>query len=215
MAVNQIQTGAQNNGDGSLINARAGKQGDTIVSELHGRYYESNYRGNVFSGSLITPAAITAYSGAAAGTPMLALYNPISSQKNLSIISVNYANAVAASAAGSVLWGLYFGRQTAAPISATPNGTPVNMASLTAGGSAASLFANTALSGGLAAAGFIPLGTYYWATAAGAAETSQAAPVEIAGQIIIPPGGFVALGGNAALTSATWNGSLVWEEIPL
>lgn len=215
MAVNQIQTGIQNNGDGSLVNARAGKQGETIVSELHPRLYETNYRGNVFSLPLITAAAVTAYSGAAAGTPMIAVYNPIGSSKNLVVLSAAYANAVAASAAGTVVFGLYAGVQTTVPISATANAAPVKMSTMTQSGSVALGYTNTALTGGVAATAFIPLGSYYWATAAGAALVTSAAPAAIDGQLIIPPGGYVALGGNAALTSATWNGALIWEEVPV
>jgi hypothetical protein len=40
-------------------------------------------------------------------------------------------------------------------------------------------------------------------------------PYEFAGQIAIPPGGYMALGGSAALTSATWQANLSWAEIPI
>jgi hypothetical protein len=213
MALNQTQVGAQNNSDGATIAQRAGKQGDAIVSELHGRYFEQNYRGNVYGISVAAAAAITAYTGGAAGTPMIAVYNPVTSGKNLSLISANYANVVAASAAGTATFGLYYGKT--AVVTATANATPYNQASLLQAGSVMSGFTNTALTAGSAATSVMPLGSYYWATAAGATLVTQVSPAELAGQIVIPPGGFVALGGSAALTSATWIGALIWEEVPV
>lgn len=208
-----LKTGIQNAGDGNVIDARGGRQGDAIVSELHGRYYEQTYRGNVFSLSVVAAAAITAYVGAAAGTPQIALWNPAGSGKNAVIISANYANVVAASAAGTVAWGLYFG-PTAAITQATTS-APINMATLNAAGSVMTGFRNVALTSSTALTGVIPVGAYYWATAAGAALVSQPSEIELAGKLIIPPGAMLALGGSSALTSATWLGSLVWEEVPV
>ena len=36
-------------GASTQIKARSGQLGDLIVSELHGRYYETNYRRNLFA----------------------------------------------------------------------------------------------------------------------------------------------------------------------
>lgn len=210
----QVDVGPQavNAGDGAALNVRGGKTGDVIVSELHPRYFEATYRNNVFSLSVVTAAAVTAYVGAAAGTPQICLYNPVNSGKNAVIISANAANVVAASAAGTVTWGLYFG-PTAAITQATTT-APRSMLTLQAAGSVMTGFINAALTSGTAAVGVIPLGYYYWATAAGALATSLSLP-EVAGQIIIPPGAYAALGGSAALTSATWIGGLVWSESPV
>ena len=41
--------------------ARAGQLGDTIVSELHGRYYETTYRRNHFLAT--NPTAVTTSAG--------------------------------------------------------------------------------------------------------------------------------------------------------
>src|SRR3954465_13721139 len=72
---NEVLTGVQNNGDGLIVKARAGKQGEQIVSELHGRYYEQTYRGNMFSvqtqgtGVTTTAALATTFTGLAVGNP--------------------------------------------------------------------------------------------------------------------------------------------------
>jgi hypothetical protein len=161
-----------------------------------------------------TAAAITAYSGGAAGQPQIAVWNPTSSGKNLLVLAANYANVVAASAAGTVTWGLYYG--PTANITATASTAyPMNQLTLQSTGSVAKAYVNTALTSSTALTNVVPLGAYYWATAAGAVMASQTSPTEIPGWLLIPPGSMVALGGSAALTSATWQGNLVWAEIPV
>jgi hypothetical protein len=191
---------------------RQGQLGDVIVSELHGRYYEQAYRGNLFTLSVSTAAAITAYTGAAAGTPMLAVYNPVNSGKNIVPIQANYNNVVAASAAGTVSFALWFGPTAA--ITQTTLTYPVNNYTLNRVGSVTQSFTNAALTSSTALTNVYPLGYYYWATAAGAFQSTPTV-VDINGSFIVPPGTMVALGGSAALTSATWIGSLTWEEVPI
>ena len=199
-------------GNNAIVNGRSGQLGDAIVSELHGRYYETTYRGNGFLLSVSTAAAVTAYAGAAAGTPMLALFNPVGSGKNAVLTKVAIGNVVAASAAGTVAFGLYFG--TTAAITQATTTAPWAMNSQLQSGSVMTGFRNVALTSGSAASNVIPVATYYWATAAGAALVTGG-PIDLEGSIIIPPGSYVALGGSAALTSATWIGSMQWEEVPV
>lgn len=196
----------------ALLSGRAGQLGDAIVSELHGRYYETTYRGNSFLLSVSTAAAVTAYAGAAAGTPMLCIFNPVGSGRNAVINKISIANVVAASAAGTVAFGLYFG--TTAAITQATTVTPWSMSTQLQSGSVVTGFRNVALTSGSAASNVIPLASYYWATAAGAALVSDGV-VDLEGAVIIPPGSYAALGGSAALTSATWIGSMQWEEVPV
>lgn len=202
----------QSSAAGTNPTIRQGQLGDVIVTELHGRYYEQAYRGSVFSLSVSTAAAITAYVGAAAGTPQIAVYNPVGSGKNLAILQASYNNVVSASGAGTVAWGVWFG-PTVAPTAAT-NAVATNMATLQKAGSIASCWTNTALTSSTALLNQYPVGFYYWATAAGVAAP-QMTVAEIAGSIIVPPGCMFALGGTAALTSATWTGNVTWEEVPI
>lgn len=188
--------------------------GEMAVSEILPRYAALNWSGQIFSASLFTAAAITAFVGAGGGTPAIGVWNPVNSGKNLMPLFANYGNAVAASAAGTVEWALYFGLTAA--ITGTASSTfPASNLTLAKGSSVASAFINTALTSSTAATGLILLGSYYWATAAGAALVTPPAPYEFAGQLIIPPGAYMALGGSAALTSATWQANLSWAEIPI
>lgn len=187
--------------------------GEIAVSEVLPRYAALAWSGQVFSVSVAAAAAITAYVGAAGGTPQIAVFNPSGSGKNLVILAANYGSIVAASAAGTVTWGLYWG-PTAAITQATLS-PPVNALTGLATGSVAKGFSAVALTTSTALTNVMPIGSYYWATAAGAALVTQASPVEIPGYIIVPPGSMAAIGGSSALTSATWISNLTWAEIPV
>ena len=199
-------------GNNAILPVRSGQLGDAIVSELHGRYYETTYRGNSFLLSVSTAAAVTAFTGAAGGTPMLALFNPLGSGRNAVLNKIAVANVVAASAAGTAMFALYFGN-TAAITQATTV-TPWAMNTQLQSGSVMTGFRNVALTSSTAATNLIPIASYYWATAAGVGLVSNGV-VELEGSVIIPPGAYAALGGSAALTSATWVGSMSWEEVPV
>ncbi len=184
--------------------------GATRTADAHGRYMDAVLHKNVYF-LAVSGAAATAYSGGAAGTPLLAIHNPANSNKRLVLIGALIGSRVAASAAGTVAFELYGGP------SVIPTGTatvPTNMLSLTQGGSVAKGFANAALTGSTALSFIAALASYYWATAASAFLT-PAAWVDLGGMPVVEPGNQVALGGSAALTSATWNVTLVWEEIDL
>jgi len=211
--INQNIVGQPSSGGANaILSGRAGQLGDVIMSELHGRYYETTYRGNSFLLSVSTAAAVTAFSGAAGGTPMLAIFNPSGSGRNAVLNKVSVGNVVAASAAGTVSFALWFGA-TAAITQATTV-TPWNMGTQLQSGSVVTGFRNVALTSSTAASNAIALSSYYWATAAGVGLVSNGI-IDLEGAVIIPPGSYCALGGSAALTSATWIGSLQWEEVPV
>ena len=213
MPVNQNIVGQPAaSGSNAVVNTRAGQLGDVIVSELHGRYYETTYRGNSFLLSVSTAAAVTAFSGAAGGTPMLAIFNPIGSGRNAALTKISVGSVVAASGAGTVSFGLWFGNT--ATITQATTVTPWSMSTQLQSGSVMTGFRNVALTSGSAASNVIPFASYYWATAAGAALVTGG-PIDLEGAIIIPPGAYAAIGGSAALTSATWIGSMQWEEVPV
>jgi hypothetical protein len=206
--VGQPASGSAN----AILSGRAGQLGDVIMSALHGRYYETTYRNNSFLLSVSTAAAVTAFSGAAGGTPMLAIFNPSGSGRNAVLNKVSVGNVVAASAAGTVSFALWFGA-TAAITQATTV-TPWNMGTQLQSGSVVTGFRNVALTSSTAASNAIALSSYYWATAAGVGLVSNGI-IDLEGAVIVPPGSYCALGGSAALTSATWIGSLQWEEVPV
>lgn len=82
MALEQMVVGPQQNTiSAQPVIARAGCQGDTIVSGLHGRYYEQTFRGNMFSASIQAVATTTV--GLATTYTGLVISNPIASSINM------------------------------------------------------------------------------------------------------------------------------------
>ena len=192
--------------DGVLREPRSAKTGELVTSDVHGKYYEAVSRGGVYflAAGAQTP---TAYAGAAGGTPLIAIHNPTGSGKNLSLLAVSIANRAAASAAGVVSFTIDGGP------SALPTGTttlPTNMLSLVSGGAVAKGFVNVALTGSTALVQILSPFTYYWPAAA---ALMAAGYIDIAGAIIVIPGNQIAIGATAALTSATWDVTMIWEEV--
>lgn len=205
----KLSVGPELAADGAVVTARGGKTGELAVMQAHSQYQEAIYRGNSYY-LAASGAGATAYVGAAGGTPLVAMHNPAGSNKILVLLAVSIANRVAASAAGTVSMGIWAGP------SALPTGTvtnPTNLLSLMNTGSVARGFVNAVLTGSTALNLIMSPWMYYWATGAGAI----AAPgfVELAGMIQVIPGNQVAIGATSALTSATWDVSLLWEEIAL
>ena len=65
---------------GTVVALRSGQLGDTIVSELHGRFYEQTYRGNVYTGGItaVTALSTNTITLTATTTPILGLWNNLS-----------------------------------------------------------------------------------------------------------------------------------------
>jgi hypothetical protein len=208
MAANQTIIGVQNQSDGAVIQSRGGKQGDQIVSELHGRYYEQTYRRNIFVGSngatptVTTVALATTYTG-------LALINPISSMVNLSVLKVGVSFIVVFPAVATV--GVMTGY--------SPLGTTTFSAAATDGLS--SVFNGTrgvgraALSATLV--GTPQLHTVFGSGLTGAAtvQTTQWALYDMEGSLIIPPGGYAAIYTSTVCGAAGMAASFMWEEVAL
>lgn len=209
MASIETKVGATVNATGATPTARSINTGELGVSDVHGKYQEAIVRGNVYKLSVAAGAA-TAFTGGAGGTPFVSVYNPVGSGKNLVILTAGWASRVAASAAGTVGFAFWGG------VSAANTGTlttPTNMYSLQNSGSVALGSSNAATTSTTAVALIMPVASYYWATAAGAIISPSM--FDVAGSIVVAPGNFVAFGATAALTSATYDVAMTWEETPI
>ena len=223
----QTQVGQQQVSKGSNIPMRGGNLGDVIISELHGKFYEQTYNGNMYSSGVGTPftTAAATYSTATLGataTPILGIWNPLSSTINAVILQARLAIIMSSlTATGtSFSWCVSTGNGVIS------TGTlPFNRKTLIQTGSQCKGLSNIALTGltnnlvvmeGSALFGGTPYNTSFVGTAVGAPPAPAVAIDDINGAIIIPPGGVLALlattNNPVALSAST---SLLWEEVPL
>ena len=215
-------------GDGAIPpgGLRIGRLGDAIVSELHGRFYEQNYRGNLFAAGLTTVLSIAAATFAiattgATATPILGVYNPPGSGKNLVILQAALnliVTAATCTGPGPLYWMVSTGNT--API--TTAATPWNRSTLTQTGSVAknvSGVALTGMTGTLAVLFGSALGTgpnanfSFVGTAVGAMPSGNSSVENFDGSLIVPPGAVLALMAGGTPVAIAAGGVLLWEEV--
>jgi hypothetical protein len=198
----QPLVGTQNWSDGNVpVAVRAGRQGDLIVSELHGRYYEQTVRGNVFSvctqgtGVTTTAALATTFTGLAVG-------NPTGSGVNLVLNKFTAAQfAVGAAATIGIMGGAGSITASLTPQSRVIGGGQTSKAVATAGQTISTplLIATFGSVGSVATTGY---------------GLEPGILVDFEGSVIIPPGSFVA-SYTAIVTTSALQFSFSWEEVPV
>lgn len=222
-------------GDGSTIDARGGRLGDTIVSELNGRFYEQTYRGNTYSTGMqltsISNATFTTADGlsgtlatAATATPILGIWNPTTSnvyavmlQATLGVVET----ALQATGCGAFVWAGFTGQSA---ITIGSQATPVNRKTLLPSGSQIKGLS------GLALTGLTLTGNFIAASALGGGSSTNASTLQTAagfntqqvsytenldGSLIVPPGGILALFCSSTPVAHSAVSSAMWEEIQL
>lgn len=220
---NQGQTGKQT---GQNITAAVGEFSEFLLSELQARYYEQTYRGNKFmnstAGGGVQLAATHLFSTAIGTfTPILALYNPLTSGKNL-VIEQAFCGLTAAPLAtvtqtGAFLYVVGSGQT----ITNAQSATPVNTLTLKPVGSLAIGITNAALAGGVGNPTLLrPMVTSYELVTATANATGILGNMnveDLAGSIIVPPGGYIAIanGISNAVAGHLVTAGFSWDEIPV
>ena len=172
-------------------------------------------QGTATGGSATLATALT-------GTPMLGIWNPTTSTVNAVITQAQlsaFKNTVTTPTGfGGLIWYVGYG-QTAI----TTGLIPFNSKTLQQTGSQVKGFAGaTALTGltnplvAMEAADFQSGGSIAYGTIA---NTAIDAPLMFTqnfdGQLIVPPGGILALYNTTATTTFSYTGRLLWEEVPL
>jgi hypothetical protein len=204
---------------GTCGNNRLGQFGDTIVSELHGKWYEQAYRGNLYSvGMTSTALSANTITLTATTTPIVGVWNPLASTVNLVIAKAILQTSVAGNSAvapGAFVWATSINNGAI-----TTGLAPLNRKTLAAAGSQAKGFtaavALTGITNNLViqqAAAFGPL-----VAAQGATATplfSPASTEEFDGSLIVPPGGVLALLNTTSTTTISVASMLLWEEVPI
>jgi hypothetical protein len=199
------QVGPNTVQDGNSPALRAGRTGELIAQELHGRYYETTYRKGMFSGSIIgqvtTVGLATTYTG-------LVLANPPGSSVNLIVnkVGVGFLVAFAAGAAVGLMTG-YSGVALTGITAVTVRNQMFN-----SGGPGQGL---------LASAATLPIAptvnTIFGAGLTGAITTTPAAfgLFDLEGSLILPPGAYAAIYTSTASGTASMAASMSWEEVLL
>lgn len=205
MPANQGAVGIQNNPDSSnLVTARFGKQGDQLMSELHGRYYEQTYRGNMFSvasqaGATTTVGLATVYTG-------LVISNPIGSGVNLVLNKCSLSQTVIQAVVNN--FGLAFGFNSSTNVTHTTPATP--QSNVIGSGTLAKAKADVSAT--------LPTAPLYGIYAADAATATTDAPggvIDLEGSVILLPGAYALWVSSAASSAAAMWFSFQWEEVPV
>ena len=202
------------NPDGMQVYTLAGKQGEKLVSELHGKYYTAAYRNKVFVANNGIAGAVIPVITSTTSQTAISLYNPLGSGINVELIELSLATTVTTSTGviGSVGFGVLtnIGQGTALPTSpvAATNilGSPWSGTTV----SPAAKALNTATI--VAATVFISANLQWGLT------TAQAGPATALwrpdGTVVIGPGTLIALQGTVAQTSSFIQ-QLTWAEYPV
>jgi hypothetical protein len=209
---------------GTVVAMRSGNLGDTIVSELHGRFYEQNYRGNMYTGGI---TSVTALSGStitltSSTTPILGLWNNITNTVNLVVLQASlqlfFNTATSPAPPGALVWAASAGNGAI-----TTGSTPYSTKTLTSSGSVAKFFtpatALTGLTNNLvifAGSDIQSPGSVAYTTVATTAVYPTWGGVQnFDGGLIVPPGGVLALLNTVSTTTFSVYGRITWEEVPI
>src|SRR5438876_6636782 len=106
--------------DGNQYTPLLGKTLELIASELHGKYFTQNFRGNLFQAALTTATALPA--PATNATPNFFVWNPLGNNKAVSLVKVTFGYTSGTPAAHAIGYSYVpnVGAQigTASPVSA-------------------------------------------------------------------------------------------------
>lgn len=188
--------------------SRFGNMGDQIVSELHGRYYETCYRRAAYVAA--NQAAATTTVGLATTYTGICLSNPVNSTFNLVINKVGYNFIVAPAAALAV--GFMVGYNGSTNVTHT---TPITPRSSFVGVGATGV----GLVDAAATLPTAPTVSHIFASNITGAITTAAdgagGLVDLEGSVILPPGAYAAIYTSAASGTSGFLGSISWEEVPV
>jgi hypothetical protein len=202
----EIQAGARYVQDGSENIGRAGRTGEFIVSDAHGRYHEAVSRGNCWTGANTAAQATSTASATATG---LILTNPAASGKLISILDIIVGVGAAVAAAFEVGLFANVASQTQAAVTQTTPITPRN-----------ALIGSGAIGVGLlASAATLPAAPVHirtllasgWVTAT--AQSQEVAKDEVAGCICLLPNTAVSV--QSVVGTQSIIASITWEEIQI
>lgn len=192
---------------GTTQNMRAGKFGDLIVSELHGRYYEQVYNRNVFFAA--SQAVATTTVGLATTYTGLAVSNPINSPVNLVLLKASVMQSVIQSTQPEA-YALAYGYNAATNVTHTTPLAAFPKCTMIGATNAANALVDTS-----ATLPTAPVYGDFLQNTASATVNGPAASVDLEGSVILPPGGYVCFVTPAQASVAGLWFPIKWEEVPV
>ena len=221
------KVGSDWGGAGTFKPFTSGVSGAQRAQNAHGLYADATLAGRMFFGGTATllsiaNATFTIATLGATATPIIGLWNPLSSGVYLNILQATLAQvmtAVAATGPGPLFWA-----GIANQGALTLGSIPFNRRTLQVGNSAARVFAGAALTGlannlvvmgGSAMGGGSAENASFTATAVAMQTQMQAYVENFDGSLIVPPGGVIALLASTTPVAHSVSSSLLWEETPL
>jgi len=181
-------------------------QGAAVVAQRHGDQYEAAYAGSIGMAANPGLSGITTSAGLATTYLGICLSNPAGSGKNLSVLRVSGQIIVAPATLTG--YGLITGYAAGG---ITVHTTPLTVQQALIGQVAGDPLV------GLVDSACTLVGTPIWSDWLGvtpAATSVLSFSRAVGGAILIPPGGYMAVGSNIAGPAAGFLGSVVWEENP-
>lgn len=200
----KVIPGVQNNGDTAPILARGGKQGELMVSELHGRYYEQAYRGAMFSASI--QAVATTTTGLATTYTGLCISNPINSPINAVLNKASIMQSVL-QATQVEAYAIAIGFNAATNV--THTAALATKSNLVGSGLVSRVLADTSAT--------LPTAptyhTFVTNTGTATANSTGAQVIDLEGSLILPPGAYACWVTPAQASVAGLWFSFSWEEV--
>ena len=196
----------------SNLALRIGSTAELIVDELHGRYYESTVRKQMFTAGVSTLiATATTASPTTTITGAQVLYNPIGNTNNVVINKVSVGFALA-NLAGVV--GIATGFNSGTAISGTLTTTTATPKNKFLGSTAPTAFSYASASITLPTA--VTLDTILFNTGSLATTgyaTQPSTVYDFEGSIILPPGGYATIWSNFIIPASSLLSTFQWEEV--
>jgi len=222
------QSGVQALTDGVSTPPRLIRTGEFGFSEIHGRFYEQNYRANLYANGITTltsinAATFTSATTGATATPIVGVWNPATSSVNVIVLQAVVGFTLTAA---TVTGGAPFVWLASVGNSAITTGVaPWNRKTLAQTGSQAKGVSGVALTGltntlsvmfGSAITGGASGNFSFVGTAAGDTTIHAGTTCEnLDGSIIVPPGGVLGLFATTTPVAHSVTSSIFWEEVPL
>jgi len=193
-------------------NNPGGTFGEAFVSELAPVYYSLQKANRIFSVASLTTTTATSFTGGAAGTPIIGIYNPATSGTDIVLLQARVGVRSTGTTAATLDFNFFAVNQGGVAVTGTQTADR-NMYSQANTGSVAYCMVNTTNTAALASTLIAPslsVGNVTTTPGLNAALYVD----DIKGAIVVAPGTYLAFASSGTLAAASIDYALLWAEIP-